>query len=241
MNKTTNPMTQDQNNYPIDVFEITGNDAVTFLNNQVLSELNRLSDTTVFTAICNPKGRILFSCILKIQENQVLAAVDASLGDNFLQYINMRRFRMDFEIKKSKYSMLFDAAVNVPNVNEHIIFTDQPDNTLNTKDFWLFMMRSGLPWVTAETSEKFIPQYVNLDQNNIIAFDKGCYPGQEIVARLHFLGKVKKRMQTIQYEGPEQLPLEAIRKIPNLTQVESLCSPAFQEGAKWTCQAIIKL
>ena len=43
--------------------------------------------------------------------------------------------------------------------------------------------------------EKFIPQHVSLDQINGISFKKGCFPGQEIVARLHYLGKSKQSMQ----------------------------------------------
>jgi tRNA-modifying protein YgfZ len=52
---------------------------------------------------------------------------------------------------------------------------------------------SGLPEVTAETQEQFVPQMVNLDLLNGINFKKGCYTGQEIVARTHYLGTVKRR------------------------------------------------
>ncbi len=51
---------------------------------------------------------------------------------------------------------------------------------------------SGLPWVTAATSEEFIPQMLNLDKLGGISFNKGCYTGQEIVARTHYLGKAKR-------------------------------------------------
>lgn len=53
---------------------------------------------------------------------------------------------------------------------------------------------SGIPWLTAATSEEFIPQMLNLDKLGGISFNKGCYTGQEIVARTHYLGKAKREM-----------------------------------------------
>jgi folate-binding protein YgfZ len=53
---------------------------------------------------------------------------------------------------------------------------------------------AGLPWVTAATQDIFIPQTLNLDLIDGISFTKGCYPGQEIVARSHYRGTVKRRM-----------------------------------------------
>jgi hypothetical protein len=54
---------------------------------------------------------------------------------------------------------------------------------------------AGEPQVYAATSEEFIAQMLNLDCLDAIAFDKGCYTGQEIIARAHYRGRVKRRMQ----------------------------------------------
>lgn len=62
-------------------------------------------------------------------------------------------------------------------------------------DAWtLADIRNGLPWVLPETQEQFVPQTANLDLIGGVSFSKGCYPGQEIVARMHYLGKLKERM-----------------------------------------------
>jgi folate-binding protein YgfZ len=58
---------------------------------------------------------------------------------------------------------------------------------------WL-TIRGGVPVVTPPTQEAFIPQMLNLDALGAVAFDKGCYPGQEIVARTHYLGRLKERL-----------------------------------------------
>lgn len=55
-------------------------------------------------------------------------------------------------------------------------------------------IEAGIPSVVTATQEQFVPQTVNFDLFGAVSFDKGCYPGQEIVARTHYLGKVKQRM-----------------------------------------------
>lgn len=52
----------------------------------------------------------------------------------------------------------------------------------------------GLPWITTATQDLFIPQTLNLDLIEGVSFTKGCYPGQEVVARSHYRGTVKRRM-----------------------------------------------
>ena len=61
----------------------------------------------------------------------------------------------------------------------------------------LLNIKDGLPEITEDTTEAFIPQMVNLNSLGAISFTKGCYTGQEIVARTHYLGKQKRRMYRI--------------------------------------------
>jgi len=58
---------------------------------------------------------------------------------------------------------------------------------------WLDI-QAGIPSIGVELSEEFVPQMVNLELIDAVNFKKGCYPGQEIVARMHYLGKPKRRM-----------------------------------------------
>jgi folate-binding protein YgfZ len=60
----------------------------------------------------------------------------------------------------------------------------------------------GLPQIYLATSEDFVAQMLNLDVNDGIALDKGCYTGQEIIARAHYRGHVKRRMQHFVSEVP---------------------------------------
>jgi len=58
---------------------------------------------------------------------------------------------------------------------------------------WLDI-RGGLPWITAATQDRLVPQMANFELIGGVSFDKGCYPGQEVVARTQHLGKLKRRM-----------------------------------------------
>ena len=53
---------------------------------------------------------------------------------------------------------------------------------------------AGVPWIGAATSDLFVPQAVNWDVLGGVSFRKGCYPGQEIVARMQYLGRIKERL-----------------------------------------------
>jgi folate-binding protein YgfZ len=63
------------------------------------------------------------------------------------------------------------------------------------EDGWqLLDIHAGVPTVFPETSEAFVPQMINLHAIDGVSFRKGCYPGQEVVARMQYLGKLKRRM-----------------------------------------------
>jgi folate-binding protein YgfZ len=56
-------------------------------------------------------------------------------------------------------------------------------------------IQAGVPWITAATQDQFLPQMIGLDAIGGVSFDKGCYTGQEIVARTHYLGEVKRKLR----------------------------------------------
>ena len=79
--------------------------------------------------------------------------------------------------------------------------------TLAATDEWkVRQIRAGIGEVTASTYESFIPQMLNLQQLGGISFRKGCYTGQEIVARMQYLGKLKRRMYRLLLAGEAPPP-----------------------------------
>ena len=91
-------------------------------------------------------------------------------------------------------------------------------------DAWqLSLIDAGIPTITAATQEQFVPQMANLDLIGGVSFKKGCYPGQEIVARTQYRGILKKRMARAHVAGDA-------RPMPG----ESVYSAAFGEQAAGT-------
>ena len=66
-------------------------------------------------------------------------------------------------------------------------------------------IRAGRPWISAATQDQFVPQMVNLELIGGVDFQKGCYPGQEIVARAQYRGQVKRRMVQVKVPAGAEL------------------------------------
>lgn len=82
------------------------------------------------------------------------------------------------------------------------------DRAVTDVESWrAFDIAAGLPQVYAATSEAFVAQMLNLDVLNAIAFEKGCYTGQEVIARAHYRGRVKRRMQRFRSVGSATLAI----------------------------------
>ena len=74
-------------------------------------------------------------------------------------------------------------------------YTTQESFTPSHSVEWQYLdLLDGIPWLSLATAEEFIPQMLNLDELGGISYTKGCYTGQEIVARTHYLGKSKREL-----------------------------------------------
>ncbi len=79
--------------------------------------------------------------------------------------------------------------------------------TMADESVWrLQNIDAGIPSVDEKTTEAFVLQMLNLQHIDGVSFKKGCFPGQEVVARMQYLGKLKRQMFRLQYAG-DQLPL----------------------------------
>jgi tRNA-modifying protein YgfZ len=135
----------------------------------------------------------------------------------------------DFEL----VSLENGAILKLPSFNDDVrfeIFTD----TINAPIIWDALkvncqvvekhqwdwleIQAGIPDIELKTQEQFVPQMLNLDILNGISFKKGCYTGQEIVARTHYLGSVKRRTYLAEIHT-EQIP-QAGDKVLDATQNE---------------------
>lgn len=117
-------------------------------------------------------------------------------------------------------------------------------NTLPTRapEAWLRAdIEQGFPLVSAATSEHYVPQMVNLDKLGGVSFKKGCYPGQEIVARTHYLGKIKRHLYRIKATQPLQAGAEVRSAVLNDQACGSILSAAPTESNDgWMALAVLQ-
>lgn len=87
-------------------------------------------------------------------------------------------------------------------------------------------IRAGIPWINMATTEQFLPQELGLDTSGGLSYKKGCFPGQEVIARLHYRGQVKNQLYRGQTDSDE----------PQLTAGTRLYPP---HGAQKHCGTIV--
>ena len=225
-------------------FECSGEDAQTFLHNQLTSDVNHLGkDTAQYAAWCSPKGRMLASFILSRNDNGYLGLLSADLRTFILKRLQMYVLRSKVKIVDRSSDLqclgvagpkaeaaLLQAGLPMPtalmntasNAKTTVIRLDEGRFIIITNSAtapsvweslaqiavptgvpaWLWLdIQAGTPLVTEATKEAFVPQMVNYDKIGGVSFHKGCYPGQEVVARTQYLGKVKRHLYRFHAEG----------------------------------------
>ena len=113
---------------------------------------------------------------------------------------------------------------------------------------WMWSdVNAGIPWITSATADQFVPQMVNMELIGGVNFQKGCYPGQEVVARSQYRGTLKRRMalfeakvslhsgqEVFHSEDPEQpagMVVNAASQGPNTRALVEIKLAALEQGS----------
>ena len=189
------------------LIRVNGKDCESFLQSQLSNDVNKLDNSTIqLSAYCQHQGKILvlfwlMRCkdgfllsfpfdLIETVKNRLqifILGSDVKIEDvteKYLQVGLIKENRTDtYELNNQLSLMLLDLK-SVEQLN----FTSQV--------YWdKACIDNFIPEINSITTEKFIPQMLNLDIDEIgVNFTKGCYPGQEVIARLHYLGKPKRRL-----------------------------------------------
>ncbi len=186
------------------VLEVAGADAATYLQGQLTNDIRELSTKPFqFSAHLNNKGRMIASFIITAEnENNYLLITSKAILEKLLPRLKMFILRSKVTITPSSQNIyltnnqLTDAKVInlapgvILNITASLDASAIEDTTLWHKT----LVEHSIPMIYPESSEKIIPQQVNYELIGGVNFKKGCYTGQEIVARTHYLGKIKRRM-----------------------------------------------
>lgn len=201
--------------------EFRGADAADFLHRQLSADILALNpgDST-FACLCQPKGRVIALLLLWRVDDGVRVVCATTLAEKVAAWLGRFVFRDDVEIEhRPGWTVLGGSAAEEGPACEplpdlfYALSQDQaadPDAAAADAVRAGELMR-GVAWLGEETSEAFLPQMLGAESAGALSYRKGCYPGQEIVARTHFLGRLKQRpLVAIMSEDPHLAPTERV-------------------------------
>ena len=164
------------------MLRISGAEAHRFLQGQLSNDMNLLSaDRLLGAGLHNPQGRVLALLWLTAPGvDEIFALLPADLAATAANAL--RRF-------------VLRAKVNIEIVPVSALISALPGAPASTAAARIQAIGNGQPQIYAASSGQFIAQMLNLDCVGAISFTKGCYTGQEVIARAHYRGRVKRRMQ----------------------------------------------
>jgi folate-binding protein YgfZ len=198
---------------------VTGPDAKAFLQGQLSFDLDQLTAQRMELAGCNSaQGRVQAVLWLIERRDAILLIVPYALLDATLsrlrKYVLRSKVKLEttdrFAVHAAPDVSLEGAAQNHREVGDRSYVrwpglagrtlciapvSDGDDVQIAVSQHWHRAdIEGGLPQVYPQTHEAFVAQMLNLDVLGGISFEKGCYTGQEIIARTHFRGAIKRRM-----------------------------------------------
>lgn len=207
---------------------VTGADAKSYLQGQISFDLDRLTSSRMELASCSSgQGRVQAVMWLVERSDAILVLVPASIVDTLLPRLRkyVLRAKVKFDVSDRFQVFAADPHLLDDRTQAHIeagerSYVRWPGNRVLciapaasdgnsseiSKRWHAADVAAGLPQVYPQTHEAFVAQMLNLDLLGGISFEKGCYTGQEIIARTHFRGTVKRRMFRFGFEGDAPAP-----------------------------------
>lgn len=225
------------------VMAIEGPDAASFLQGQLTQDVASLGpDAARLGGYCSAKGRLMATGVLwRPAPERLLWAVPAELLPGLLKRLQMFVMRAKVRLSETELRLtgIADQATDLPVWGS----TATPDGSLTRlpdalgrtrllqigtaasandlpRAAWDWLeLHAGQPWVHAATAEHFVPQMLNWELLGGVNFQKGCYPGQEVVARSQFRGTLKRRAFVLHSAEP----LTAGQEVFHSADAEQAC------------------
>jgi tRNA-modifying protein YgfZ len=169
---------------------VSGADTRSFLQGQLSADIDALAPARPLLASCNSaQGRVQAVVWLVERNDGIALLLPPSMVEGTA--LRLRKY-----VLRSKVAI--DELPDLPDLPE--------SHAYRHPDWRLAGIRAGLPQVYPETHEAFVAQMLNLDLLGGVSFEKGCYTGQEIIARTHFRGAIKRRMFRFASSSPPPVP-----------------------------------
>jgi len=200
------------------LLHVAGEDARAFLHAQLTNDVEHLAPGAArYAGWCSAKGRLLATLLVVPSSDGFLLQLSRDLAPAVAKRLSMFVLRSKVKVTDAtgqwaQYGLWGPAAgipLAVSESGGSITVCIEPDRSLvlapepsggrfspnaSAGDWVLAEIRAGRALIAQATQDQFVPQMVNLELAGGVDFKKGCYPGQEIVARAQYRGAVKRRM-----------------------------------------------
>jgi len=189
----------------------SGVDAGSFLHSQLSADVLGLANgDSTFACYCEPKGRVLALLLVQKVNEDYYVIMSSALATTVIGRLTIYRMRSKvvFDLLAgytisgmqaddvSELALNESHAVGIPGSKQWLVVTRRDISTSKKtalREEWRASeLALGITWLNPETSGEFLPQMLGFEALGAVNYRKGCYPGQEIVARTHYLGKVKR-------------------------------------------------
>lgn len=202
---------------------VSGPDALDFLQAQLTLDLHQLAAGSLqATAWCNANGRVVIVILIAAIPDGFLLLVPQGMVEETLRRIRLFRIGRNVEVDarlviepcrpgsdaslRLAHSPQRAVRIRVAEPSHESSAGASGDTPINAPAELLDDIRHALPWIVSATSNRFLPQMLGLEALGGLSYRKGCYPGQEVIARVHFRGRVTRRSCRFQYRAPAALP-----------------------------------
>ncbi len=252
----------------IAVVAATGRDARTFLQGQLSNDILGLErHPGMLAASCNRQGRVLATMRLAAHADGVLMLLQRPLAQTLVAQLSTFVLRADVRFEDrgrqldvaglidaepdARWSQAAAAAAGL------VMLVASPRRILlagsraaldavlgavprtDAADWERTCIADGEPWITPSTAALWLPQMLNLDLVGGISFSKGCYVGQEIVARAQHLGRIKRR--TLHYVGPPEAQIAPAQALFSGETLAAQVVVSVRDGKATHCLAVVEL
>ena len=185
---------------------VQGRDAEDFLQ-RMLS--NDVSGESCEALLLTPKARLIAPVrVWRRAPDDFLLLTEPELGETVRRQLVRMRFAAKCEIDQEEHvsTIVFGRGEGIPNEDygvPAVEVLDEPiEATMSEEELELLRIRAGTPRFGRELDDRVLPAEAGLDER-AISFTKGCYPGQEPVARLHYRGHANRRLRVLEVETDE--------------------------------------
>ncbi len=187
---------------PRSYVRVQGPDAVDYLNRMLSNDVpeSGSADALLLTA----KARVIAPLLVwRRGEDDVLLLTEPELGEVVQAQLTRMRFaaKCEIELEEHTSSIVFGAVDGIPNRDYGRPAVEVLDSAAEgDADLERLRIEAGTPRYGAEIDDRVLPAEAGLDER-AVSFSKGCYPGQEPIARQHYRGKVNRRLRVLEVAG----------------------------------------